>query len=249
VKVLEKLVTMSRELARPEHGQVILGEGNTSANSGANFWIKGSGNQLASVDESGFVEVDRLKVLQALDESGRSDDDLRQYLNSCRTNSRATVFPSTETYMHAWLLDQPGVDFVGHTHPVNVLGIMCGPHPAKFATERYFPDQIVLCGPKSLLVPYVAPGLALAKAIRSGWKDFVSATGTAPKSILMINHGLICVGTTPSEVVAGCLMMEKAAKVFLAAGDAKPLTPEQVHHIHTWTDEHYRQSKLWKDQS
>ena len=228
---------------------MILGEGNTSANSGANLWIKGSGNQLATVDESGFVEVDRLKVLQALDETSRSDDDLRQYLNSCRVNARSNVFPSTETYMHAWLLDQPGVDFVAHTHPVNVLGIMCGPHPAKFATERYFPDQIVLCGPKSLLVPYVAPGLALAKAIRSGWSEFVQSTGGAPKSILMINHGLISVGATPSEAVAGCLMMEKAAKVFLTAGDPKPLTPEQVHHIHTWSDEHYRQSKLWEDQS
>lgn len=249
MSVLQKLVEMSRELARPEYGQVILGEGNTSAKDGPNMWIKASGHQLATMDSQGLVEVDRLKVLQALDGQDRSDDELRLYLNNCRTDARTKLVPSTETYMHAWLLDQPGVEFVAHTHPVNVLGVMCGPHPAKFATERYFPDQIVLCGPKSLLVPYVAPGLALAKAIRSGWKDFVSATGTAPKSILMISHGLICVGATPNEAVAGCLMMEKAAKVFLAAGDPKPLTPDQVHHIHTWTDEHYRQSKLWEDQS
>lgn len=246
MNTLEQLVAMSRELADPKHGQVILGEGNTSAKDGPNLWVKASGRQLASIQSDGFVQVDRLKVIQALDSTGRSDDDLRQHLNDCRIDTRSALFPSTETYMHAWLLDQPGINFVAHSHPENTLGIMCGPNPAKFATERYFPDQIVLCGPKSLLIAYVAPGLELAKAIRQGWTEFERTAGRQPKSILMINHGLICVGSTANEALAGCLMMEKSAKVFLAARDPKPLTADQVAHIDGWSDEHYRQSQIWK---
>lgn len=246
MSVLDQLVDMTLELARPEHGQVILGEGNTSARDHATLWIKASGRQLSSISRDGFVQVDRLRVVQALDGPPCSDDELRSFLNECRTDPRSALLPSTETFMHAWLLDQPDVNFVAHSHPVSTLGVMCGPHPAKFASERYFPDQIVLCGPRSVLVPYVAPGLALAKAIRTGWREFETSTGKAPKTILMVNHGLIAVGSTANEALSSCLMMEKAAKVFLAAGDPRPLSAEQVAHIDNWSDEHYRQSQLWK---
>jgi hypothetical protein len=56
---------------------------------------------------------------------------------------------------------------------------------------------------------------------------------------------MIALGGTANEAVAACLMMEKAARVFVAAGDPKPLTKLQVAHIDSWTDEHYRQSQIW----
>lgn len=244
--VLDELLEMTCELARPEHGQVILSEGNTSAKDHASLWIKASGRQMPGIDRDGFVQVDRIKVVQSLDQSGQSNEDLRRLLNESRTDSRSALIPSTETFMHAWLLDQPDVNFVAHSHPVTTLGVMCGPNPAKFAAERYFPDQIVLCGPKSVLVPYVAPGLALAKAIRGGWREYETNMGKPPKTILMINHGMIAVGKTAGEALSACLMMEKAAKVFVVAGNAQPMTPDQVAHIDNWTDEHYRQLQLWK---
>jgi rhamnose utilization protein RhaD (predicted bifunctional aldolase and dehydrogenase) len=248
VKILEHLVAMSRELAAPELGQVILAEGNASAKEGPNLWIKASGRPMDGISEDGFVQVDRIKVLQALERHDMGDDDLRRHLNDCRCDLRSPLLPSTETFTHAWLLERPGVNYVAHTHPVHVLAAMCGPRPAAFANERYFPDQIVLCGPRSVLVPYVAPGLALARAVRDGWTAFEREMGRAPKTVLMTNHGMIAVGGTAREALAACLMTEKAARVFLAAGTARPLTPQEVAHIDSWTDEHYRQSQLWSDE-
>ena len=55
---------------------------------------------------------------------------------------------------------------VGHTHPVPVLALLCSPHAEALATHLLFPDQIVVLGRRPLFVPYVDPGLALARRVR-----------------------------------------------------------------------------------
>ncbi|MFN8560727.1 MAG: hypothetical protein U0703_03640 [Anaerolineae bacterium] len=55
---------------------------------------------------------------------------------------------------------------IGHTHPLAVNAILCSDRAEQFATNRMFPDEAVLCGPRSVLVPYVDPGLPLSLAIR-----------------------------------------------------------------------------------
>ena len=117
----------------------------------------------------------------------------------------------------------------------------------QFAELRLFPDQIGLCGLRSVYVPYVAPGFELANEIRSACIAYTEETGLQPKTILLENHGLIALGKTPKEAVSACLMTEKAAQVFSVANDPHPLTPEEVKHIHTWTDEHFRQGKIWEE--
>ena len=246
MSTVEQLVAMARELARPELGQVILAEGNVSGRDGDTLWIKASGQQMAGISADGFVQVDLDRVISSLGADDWSDEDCRRFLNESRTDPTGG-FPSTETFMHAWLLTLPDVGFVAHTHPTTTLGVMCGPQSAEFAECRYFPDQIVLCGPRSVLVPYVAPGLALAKAIRDACTSFTSETGWRPKTVLLENHGLIALGKTPNEAIAACLMTEKAAKVFVAAGEPRALTDDEVAHIHNWTDEHFRQGKIWSD--
>ena len=244
--MLEILVEMARTLASPEHGQVILAEGNVSAKDGDTLWVKASGAQMALAEVLSFVQVDLNRVVQSFDQPKPTDEALRAVLNGARTDKNAEVYPSTETFMHAWLLTLPDVAFVAHTHPITTLGIMCGPRAREFAQNRYFPDQIVLCGPSSPFVPYCAPGFDLALAIRAECSRYTEKIGRQPKTILLENHGLIALGKTPNEAVAACLMMEKAAKVFVAAGDPHPLTPDEVAHIDSWTDEHYRQGKLWE---
>jgi rhamnose utilization protein RhaD (predicted bifunctional aldolase and dehydrogenase) len=239
--IVTELLGMTAELARPENGQVILAEGNVSCRDGETLWVKATGMQMGSATLRSFVQVSLDKVARSLDSPKPSDEDLRILLNQARIDQSVDLFPSTETFMHAWLLTLPNVNFVAHTHPETVLGLMCGPRAQEFAEHRYFPDQIVLCGPSSVFVPYVAPGFDLALAIRAACQSF----GTVPKTILMQNHGMIALGRTANEAVAACLMMEKAARVFFFADDPAPLTPEQVAHIHSWTDEHYRQGQIW----
>lgn len=238
-EVLGNLIALARSLGDFNYGQVIFAEGNTSCRDGETLWIKASGAQMDGIGPDGFVQVDLNKVVQSLDQPRGSDEDLRRLLNEARTDPNANNFPSTETFMHAWLLSLPGVSIVAHTHPVSTLGVMCGPMAREFAENRYFPDQVVLCGPRSPFVPYCAPGFDLAVAIRG------ACAGSVPKTILLQNHGMIATGKTANEALAACLMMEKAAQVFVAAGKPRPLTPDEVAHIQNWTDEHYRQSKLW----
>ncbi len=148
---------------------------------------------------------------------------------------------------HAWLLTLPGVNFVGHTHPVSVNALLCSPLAETFAGNRLFPDEIVCCGPESVLVPYVDPGLALARSIRDGVNAYVVRRGTVPKIILLKNHGLIALGATVAGVLAATLMAAKAAKITLGAGSAGGpiyLSGDAVTRIAGRSDEHYRQRAL-----
>jgi rhamnose utilization protein RhaD (predicted bifunctional aldolase and dehydrogenase) len=241
IGALGHLIALARTIGEQALGQVILAEGNVSAKDGDTFWIKASGAKMSEAGFDSFVQVSTRKVLDILNGDKPSDEEVRAQLNDARTGPDAGAVPSTEAFMHAWLLSLPGVEFVAHTHPVTTLGVLCGPQAREFAENRYFPDQIVLCGPTSPFVPYCAPGFELARAIRDACGD------ARPKTILLQNHGLIALGRTANEALAACVMTEKAAQVFVAAQDPRPLSPEVVAHIHNWSDEHYRQSKLWDE--
>ena len=242
--VLAHLITLTRQLA--DNRFVILGEGNTSARDGETVWVKASGSSMVAIDASGFSQVSIQPVLDVLDLYDLSDEELRQRLNDARVDPKRDGHPSTETFMHAWLLTLPDVSYVAHTHPSTVLGIMCGAQAREFAENRYFPDQVVMCGPRSVFVSYVSPGLPLAQEIRSQCEKHTEKTGLQPKTILLQNHGLITLGKTPKEALSATMMMDKAASVFNAARDPVALTEEEIAHIHDWADEHARQAKLWE---
>jgi len=76
-EVLQQLVAMSRRLGQPERDLVILIEGNTSALcDDGTFWVKGSGTQLATIDEGGFVRC-RLEPLLEMADRDRVSDSKR----------------------------------------------------------------------------------------------------------------------------------------------------------------------------
>ena len=119
--------------------------------------------------------------------------------------------------LHAVCLERGGAEVVGHTHPVPVLALLCSPHAQALATHMLFPDQIVVLGRRPLFVPYVDPGLALARRVR----DELEAHGEPPKVIYLGNHGLFALGRTPEHVLQITAMAVKASRVLagaLAAG-------------------------------
>jgi rhamnose utilization protein RhaD (predicted bifunctional aldolase and dehydrogenase) len=110
-----------------------------------------------------------------------------------------------------------------------------------------FPDEIVCCGPASAFVPYVDPGIPLARAVAAEVNRFIEEYDVPPKTILMQNHGLIALGRTSTEVEMITAMAVKAARVLLgtyALGGPRFLTPENVARIYTRPDEHYRERLL-----
>jgi rhamnose utilization protein RhaD (predicted bifunctional aldolase and dehydrogenase) len=125
--------------------------------------------------------------------------------------------------------------------------ILCSPRARDFAERRIFPDEVVCCGPQSVFVPYVDPGLALAREIRDRTQSFVTKFNMVPRIILLQNHGLIALGSTPNAVLAATLMAAKAAEIFIGAaaiGGPNFMTDAQVARIASRADEAHRQKEL-----
>jgi rhamnose utilization protein RhaD (predicted bifunctional aldolase and dehydrogenase) len=243
------LLKLSHDLGREERGLAMLGEGNTSCRlDDDTFLVKASGSSLATLREDQLVACRFSALLPLLDAPAMSDADVEKSLLASRVDP-AQPKPSVEALFHAWLLTLPGVDVVGHTHPIAVDQILCAGDDAcrRYTDERRFPDEIVCCGARSVLVPYVDPGTPLAQAIRAQVKIFVEKESRHPRIILLRNHGLIACGATTGAVLAATLMAEKAARIFVgAAGLGGPiaLTPQNVARIDSRPDEHYRQRML-----
>jgi rhamnose utilization protein RhaD (predicted bifunctional aldolase and dehydrogenase) len=244
--IQEGLLKLSHELGKPEHRLAILGEGNTSAAiDDKTFFIKASGAELRRLRRDQLVRVRFERVLPML-ERELDQDQIRDTLLASRVDPKG-LKPSVETIFHAWLLKQEGVKYIAHTHPSEVNKILCSGWAKDFAERRLFPDEVVYCGPKSLLIDYVDPGAKLAAAIRDRWNRFVAENGYTPRLILIANHGLIAIGSAPEAVLAATLVAAKAAEIFAGAcalGSPVFMDSEEVFRIHSRLDEHYRQKQL-----
>jgi rhamnose utilization protein RhaD (predicted bifunctional aldolase and dehydrogenase) len=246
-EILDKLVTLSRNLGDPALDYVILGEGNTSARiDDETFWVKASGAQLRGIEASGFVRVYFDRVLALLEADALSDAEVRGGLEAARADGSATARPSVETVLHALVLGLDGVDFVGHTHPTSVNAVLCSGKAEEATAGRLFPDEIVYCGPAPVYVPYTDPGVPLARKVRELVDRYLDVYREIPKVILMQNHGLIAIGKSPQEVENITAMYVKTARVLLGAyalDGPHFLSPDAVARIHTRPDEAYRRTK------
>ncbi len=242
-----ELIQLSRDLGQPERKLVIIGEGNTSLRvDEETFWIKASGQQMPSITPEGFAQVRFAPILALFDKPPQTVSEQRLALRAALVND-AQADPSVETSFHAMLLHDCGVNCIAHTHPVAVNKLLCSAHAETFARRRIYPDEIVLCGPESVFVPYVDPGLPLAVAIRKEVQRYMDKYGEGPKVILMANHGLIALGQTATEALNITMMADKAAEILWGAlqlGEASFLSEEDVLHIYRRPDEIYRRQQF-----
>jgi rhamnose utilization protein RhaD (predicted bifunctional aldolase and dehydrogenase) len=259
--VLSQLVAMSRNLGHPALDYVILGEGNTSARADADtFWVKASGTELRTIDRAGFVRVSFERALAILDAPHLTDAQVKRQLIEAqaapstgagpapqRGAPPADPPPSVETVLHAVCLSLEGVNFVGHTHPTAVNALTCSEAFETAVSGRLFPDEIVVCGPAPVVVPYTDPGVPLARRVRDLIQAYLDEVRQVPRVILMQNHGLVALGRTARQVENVTAMAVKAARVLLgtyALGGPHFLTSEAVDRIHTRPDELYRRRLL-----
>ena len=247
-EILDQLVAVSNRLGDPALDYIILGEGNTAARADAEaFWVKASGYELRTITTAGFVRVATAQALALLERTDLSDQAVKDGLAAAKIDQTIAARPSVETLLHALCLSLDGVQFVAHTHPTAVNALTCS---AGFETAfegRLFPDEIVLCGPAPLLIPYTDPGVPLARKAKELINDYIDRYGEPPRVILMQNHGLIALGRSASHVEGITAMMVKTARVLLgtfALGGPRFLSQEHVDRIHTRPDEIYRRQQL-----
>ncbi len=212
---LSQLVALSRSLGEPANDYVILGEGNTSARADeTSFWVKASGTELRTIGAeralygSLSTRCRRCSTGQIL-----GDEETRQALQAAKVDPEMPGHPSVETVLHALCLQLPGIHFVGHTHPTAINVITCSQALEEAVNGRLFPDEIVVCGPATVVVPYTDPGLPLAREVQRRIADYIETYDEIPKTILMQNHGFIALGASPRQVENITAMAVKSARI------------------------------------
>lgn len=180
---LLKLRVYTSRLLGSEEDLVLHGGGNTSVKAKAVnifgeeediIYVKGSGWDLATIEEAGFAPV-KLKALQQMAElDAMSDQEMVRQQRMAMTNPAAPT-PSVEAILHAII----PFAFVDHTHTDAVVTITNTPGGEEKIREIYGEDMLV--------VPYIMPGFVLAREVyrltrQINWDKL---TG-----IILLNHGV-----------------------------------------------------------
>ena len=244
--VIDDLIGLCRSLGEPGRELAILGEGNASARlDDASLVVTTSGSELARLSADDLVAVD-LAPAASLARSPSFD---RSQLNALARPAPdgSMRVPSIETLLHALLLDRTGAAFVGHTHPTSVLGLACSTRLDEAFAAPIFPDEVVVCGPSYLVVPYAPPGAPLARALDDALERHLASEGVVPRAIVLANHGVLALGSSAAEVLAISMMIDKSARVraiALGVGDLRPLPADEVRSLDTRDDERARRRRL-----
>lgn len=245
---LTPLVELARTLGEREREYAILGEGNVSTRlDDATFLVKASGASLAAATPETFARTDLHRALALVHAPPDGDEVVAAALQATIVDAAGGVRPSVETGMHAVLLAQAGARWVAHTHPTAITGILCSANAEALVAGALFPDQVVVCGRHPLLLPYVDPGLPLARALLAALESHIAQHGAAPRSIYLCNHGFVALGQSAAETLAITEMAVKAARILataLACGGPRYLPPREADRIAARADEHHRQRVL-----
>ncbi len=243
------IVELSRALGDPRQDLVILAEGNTSIRTDADrMLVKASGSQLGRAVDDDFVEVGIAVMLALIDDPEADEQDVDRVFAQVSPGGKR---PSVEAMLHALCLEVGGATVVGHTHPVPLNVVLCSPHARRLSADVLFPEQVVILGPRPVFVPYVDPGLTLARAVKAELVAHLDAEGRPPKVVYLGNHGIFALGATPQEVLQITQMAVKVSRILggaIALGGVTTLTAADVERIDARPDEIYRRRMLAGDE-
>jgi len=166
-----------------ESSLVLHGGGNTSVKSTVTnilgetedvLYIKGSGWDLATIENKGFaaVKMDALKKMAQLEKM--TDSEMVAAQRAAMIDPYAPN-PSVEAILHAII----PYKFVDHTHADAVVAVTNTPHGEERIKKIY--------GNKVFIVPYVMPGFILAKKIYEMTRDL---DWSKYEGMILLHHGI-----------------------------------------------------------
>ncbi len=211
---LKSLVQISRRYGSdPDY--VIAGGGNTSFKDDRFLWVKASGVALATIDEAGFVQLDRrkLKVIgerQYSSDVQRREAEVKEDLLAARVDPEKGLRPSVETSLHD-LIEYP---FVVHTHPALVNALMCS-QQAEEKTKELFGEELLFVEP--------AAGYSLFVRVKELLPVYREQYGRDPQIIFLQNHGVFVSADTPGEIGT---IYDRIMEVLRAV-----IRPEEFHYL------------------
>ncbi len=202
------LCVYTTRLLGSEPRLVLHGGGNTSVKTAARdllgrevevLHVKGTGADMAVIEPRHMPAV-RLEPLRELCALEALTDEAMVNAFRCNLLESGAPTPSVETLLHAFL-PQP---FVNHTHANAVLSL----------TDQ--PDGQELCrkifGTRATVVPYIAPGFALAKAAFEAHRCNPGGSG-----MILLKHGIFSWGETAREAYDRMIELVSLAEARLAA--------------------------------
>jgi rhamnose utilization protein RhaD (predicted bifunctional aldolase and dehydrogenase)/NAD(P)-dependent dehydrogenase (short-subunit alcohol dehydrogenase family) len=180
---LLKLRVYTSQLLGKEEDLVLHGGGNTSVKIKETnifseeeeiIYVKGSGWDLATIEEAGFAPV-KLKTLQKMAHLDQLNDvEMVKYQRMAMTNPSAPN-PSVEAILHAII----PFTFVDHTHADAIVTISNTINGKERIEDIY--------GENMLIVPYVMPGFLLAKHIFQMTRNI---DWNKIEGMILLNHGV-----------------------------------------------------------
>ncbi len=173
------------------------------------LYVKGSGRDLATIDEHGFAPV-RLSALHGLAGIERlSDLDMARELRAATADPTAPA-PSVEAILHAIIPHR----FVDHTHADAVIALTNTPSGQRHAQEAF--------GETALLVPYVMPGFDLARSCREVVEQL---DGEPTYGLVLAGHGVFSFGASARQSYERMIELVSRAERYLQAHGAWELPP------------------------
>lgn len=211
--VNELIEVANRFGADPDYSRA--GGGNASVKVDGVLHIKPSGVPLATLVAGDLVPLRLSTLLEAL----RSDapvegDPVRAAAAAAQVGDAGGRRPSVEILFHALMPEA----LVLHTHPLVANALTCNTDAEALATR--------LLGDDAVFVPYIDPGVPLARGVERARIAFTERTGRpAPGITLMGNHGIIIAGDSAAEVTERTARVTEAIRRAIEAV-AAPAVPE-----------------------
>lgn len=173
------------------------------------LYVKGSGWDLATIEEAGFAPVRMPHLLKLAQLPALSD---AQMVNELKTQMlRASApSPSVETILHATL----PYKYVDHTHADAVVTIT-NTAAGLARIQEVYGDQVVI-------IPYVMPGFDLARVCA---ETFAAAAGPHTIGMVLMNHGIFSFGETAQESYERMIHLVSQAEAYLQRQQAWTLPP------------------------
>jgi rhamnose utilization protein RhaD (predicted bifunctional aldolase and dehydrogenase) len=178
---------------------VLQGGGNTSLKTADTLYVKGSGSDLAAVQEEHFTALDLGRLRNLLGTAQTDDAELMRHVESCKHLAQAPR-PSIETLLHAAL----PYSHVEHAHADAVLAVANVAGGDDTCAEAF--------GELAPVVPYRHSGAALARACKS---VFESRATPSTIGLILAFHGVVAFGHSARESYENLIRLVSLAETWL----------------------------------
>jgi len=176
------------------------------------LYVKGSGWDLETIESAGFAPLRLAPVRRLAELVSLSDPAMVNALRTQMTRADAPA-PSVESILHAVIPHR----YVDHTHADAVLALTDTAQGAESARELY--------GDEVVVIPYVMPGFALARACAEA---YAAQAGPRTIGMVLLQHGVFSFGDTARESYERMVALVSRAEDRLRARRAWDLPPEPL---------------------